>query len=54
LQRLRGEYELKIIEPDDNEFVVLCSPETAEHPADYRELGRFSTRKGAEAFLATD
>lgn len=44
----------QIIKPDGNEFVVLWSPETAEHSADYRELGRFRTRAEAETFLATD
>jgi hypothetical protein len=43
----------EVIAPDDDEFVVLWSPETAEHDADYRELGRFPTRAEAEAFLAT-
>jgi hypothetical protein len=43
----------KLVEHDGNEFVVLWSPETAEHSADYRELGRFATREEAEAFLAT-
>lgn len=43
-----------IIEPDDDQFVVLWSPETAEHKPDYRELGRFPTRADAEAFVATD
>jgi len=43
-----------IIEPSGGEFVVLWSLETAEHDADYRELGRFPTRNQAEAFLATD
>jgi hypothetical protein len=42
-----------VIEPEDNKFVVLWSPETAEEHADYRELGRFPTRAEAEAFLAT-
>ena len=42
-----------IIEPSEGEFVVLWSPETAEHDADYRELGRFPTRGQAVAFLAT-
>jgi hypothetical protein len=32
----------------------LWSPETPEHQADYRELGRFATRAEAEAFLASD
>ncbi|MFN3348765.1 hypothetical protein [Pseudorhodoplanes sp.] len=31
----------KIIEPRESAFVVLCSPETAEHDPDYRELGTF-------------
>jgi hypothetical protein len=44
----------EIIESDGNEFVVLWSPETAEHSADYRELGRFATREKAKAFLATN
>ncbi len=43
-----------VIEPDGNKFVVLWSPETAEHDPDYRELGLFPTREQAEAFLATD
>jgi hypothetical protein len=44
----------EIIERDGQDFVVLWSPETAEHKADYRELVRFATRAEAEAFLATD
>ena len=43
-----------VIEPDGDRFVVLWSPETAEHDPDYRELGFFPTRGQAEAFLATD
>jgi hypothetical protein len=43
----------EVIESDGTEFVVLWSPETAEHSADYRELGRFPTRAEAKAFLAT-
>jgi hypothetical protein len=43
-----------VIEFDNGEFVVLWSPETAEHAADYRELGRFPTRAAAERFVATD
>jgi len=42
----------EIVEKDGDEFVVLRSPRTAGHSADYRELGRFETRKKAEAFLA--
>jgi hypothetical protein len=44
----------EMIMPDGNEFIVLRSPETAEHNANYRELGRFTTRAEAETFLATD
>jgi hypothetical protein len=43
----------EIIEQNDGVFIVLWSPETAEHDPDYRELGRFQTRAQAEAFLAT-
>jgi hypothetical protein len=42
-----------VIGPDDTAFVVLWSPETAEHRPDYRELGSFPTREKAEAFIAT-
>ena len=34
-----------------NAQTVLRSSDTAEHDPDYRELGRFPTRAGAEAFL---
>jgi len=43
-----------IIAPDKGQFVVLWSPETAEHDPDYRELGRFVTRAEAEGFVATE
>jgi hypothetical protein len=43
----------EIIQPDGEKFVVLWSPETAEHQPVYRELARFSTRAEAKAFLAT-
>ena len=43
-----------VVEQDGDKFVVLRSPETAEHDPDYRELAYFSTRKLAEAFIATD
>jgi hypothetical protein len=33
-----------IVEHCGDEYVVLWSPETAEHHTDYRELGRFPTR----------
>jgi hypothetical protein len=42
----------EVIEECQGEFVVLRSPETAGHGPDYCELGRFPTRKAAEAFLA--
>lgn len=48
-----GDDLTEIISEQDGEFIVLWSPETAEHDADYRELGRFATQTEAEAFLAT-
>jgi hypothetical protein len=41
-----------VIEACGDKFVVLWSPETAEHDADYRELGRFPTRAQAESFIS--
>jgi DNA-directed RNA polymerase subunit RPC12/RpoP len=40
-----------IIEPCGAEFVVLRSPETAEHKPDYFEVGAFTTRELAEAYV---
>jgi len=42
-----------IVDEYGGEFVVLWSPKTAEHDADYRELGRFPTRAQAQKFLTT-
>jgi hypothetical protein len=42
----------EVVSEEGGEFVVLRSPETAEHYADYRESGRFASRTQAEAFLA--
>ena len=39
-----------MIEQEGNEFVVLWSPETAEHDPDYRELGRFPAHEKALDF----
>jgi hypothetical protein len=41
-----------VIALNKGQFVVLWSPETAEHDPDYCELGRFVTRADAEAFVA--
>lgn len=41
-----------VISEEGGQFVVLRSPDTAEHYADYREIGRFPTRAQAQAFLA--
>ncbi len=41
-----------VVEPIGAEFVVLWSPESAEHDADYRELGRFANRAEAETFAS--
>ena len=43
-----------LIEKDGNSFIVLWSPETAEHEPDYRQLGRFMTRQAAVDFLSQD
>ena len=42
----------EVISEQDGKFIVLRSPETAGHYADYCEAGRFATRGEAEAFLA--
>lgn len=43
----------ELILREGRKFVVLWSPETAEHDPAYRELGRFATRREAEAFLGS-
>jgi hypothetical protein len=42
-----------IVERDGSEFVVLRSPDTAEHDPDYREVGRFPTHEQANKYLAS-
>jgi len=42
-----------LIGQEGTEFVVLRSPDTAEHDPDYEELGRFPSRETAEEFLAS-
>jgi hypothetical protein len=42
----------EVISEESGEFVVLQSPDTAGHYADYCEIGRFASRSEAEAFLA--
>jgi hypothetical protein len=42
----------KIIEQTGDKFVVLWSPETAEHNPDYQKLGAFLSREAAKAYLA--
>lgn len=49
---VKSEDLTKLIEQEGQEFVVLRSPDAAEHDPDYQELGRFPTRAKAEAFLA--
>jgi hypothetical protein len=44
----------EVVERRGEEFVVLCSPDTAEHSPDYRELGRFRTEEEANKFLETE
>jgi predicted nucleic acid-binding Zn-ribbon protein len=43
-----------LIEQEGSEFVVLWSPETAEHDPEYRQLGRFPSREKALEFLSAD
>ena len=43
-----------LIEEEGKEFVVIWSPETAEHDPDYRQLGRFPSREKALEFLSAD
>ena len=43
----------EVILREGKKFIVLWSPETAGHDPDYRELGRFATRREAEAFLGS-
>ena len=42
-----------LIEEEGGEFVVLRSPDSAEHDPDYEEVGRFPTREKAETFLSS-
>lgn len=42
-----------VIQAEGTDFVVLWSPETAEHDPDYRELGRFKTFQQASEFIAS-
>jgi DNA-directed RNA polymerase subunit RPC12/RpoP len=39
-----------IVVPRDTGFVVLCSPDTAEHNPDYRELAKFANQRAVEDF----
>jgi hypothetical protein len=43
----------ELVAQDGREFIALRSPDSAEHDPDYRELGRFPTRKKAEEFLTS-
>jgi hypothetical protein len=40
-----------VIEEQGDEYVVLWSPETAEHRPEYCELASFRTRAQAERYL---
>ena len=44
----------KVIEKHGRRYVVLCSPETAGHCPDYRELRSFPTKKEAERWLTIE
>ncbi len=41
----------ELIDARDGVFVVLQSPDTAEHAPDYRKVAEFATRAEAETFL---
>jgi hypothetical protein len=43
----------ELVAREGKEFIILRSPDTAEHDPDYEELGRFPTREKAEEFLAS-
>lgn len=43
----------ELIAQDGKEFVAIRSPSSAEQNPDYQQLGRFSSRAQAEAFLAS-
>ncbi|VIO80353.1 hypothetical protein CI1B_83940 [Bradyrhizobium ivorense] len=47
----KSEDRTELVEQDDNEFVVMRSPASAEHDPHYEEVGRFATRAQAEKFL---
>jgi hypothetical protein len=42
----------ELILPNGKEFIVLRSPDKAEHDPDYEELGRFPSRAKAQEFLS--
>ena len=44
----------EVIERVDDEFVVMRSPETAEHDPDYRRVESFPTLAEAQTFLGID
>lgn len=50
---IRSEDLTDLIEQEGSEFVVVRSPDTAEHDPDYEEVGRFPTRAKAEEFLVS-
>lgn len=43
----------ELVEAEGSTFVVLRSPDTAEHEPDYEEIGRFPTEAKAKEFLAS-
>src|SRR5437588_12476991 len=46
-----SEDRTEVVESRWKAFVVLRSPDTAEHTANYEEVGRFATREEAESYL---
>ena len=43
-----------IVEQEGKHFVVLRSPKTAEYAPDYREIGRFTSRRQAARLVKLD
>lgn len=52
MEATRSDDLTTIIEREGDVFILLRSPEFAEHDPDYQELGRFKTERQAKRFAA--
>jgi hypothetical protein len=52
MEATRSDDLTTIIEREGDVFILLRSPESAEHDPDYQELGRFKTERQAKRFAA--